>query len=337
MLWAEHVTRNTARERDDVFTEVRQQFNDAELLELTMVSGRFNASNRFQDTMCLPIEGQDEVDRIRRTVRADPNRIKAFIEKLIEYWPREFPVARSDEKNAPAEVTQAAARPGHAGSAGASSRIALLDPDSAAGEAARFFANAGSLLGGVSYVVRMWGHIPFVAKFYLPFKTVLEREGAGSIISNKLKMMVLIRTAHLNEAPYSLAHHSVCGRAAGVSEAQLAALRSTDCVGENCFSPAQRAALLWAECIVPNAAKSRDDLYVELRRHFSEAEIVELTGQCANANTLDRIYNALRLPPEPETEIMALNRSLRVEPDRLRNYLAALLEQWPTSFPIPSD
>lgn len=98
MLWAEHVTRNTARERDDVFTEVRQQFNDAELLELTMISGRFNASNRFQDTMCLPIEGQDEVDRIRRTVRADPNRIKAFIEKLIEYWPREFPVARSDEK-----------------------------------------------------------------------------------------------------------------------------------------------------------------------------------------------------------------------------------------------
>lgn len=337
MLWAEHVTRNTARERDDVFTEVRQQFNDAELLELTMVSGRFNASNRFQDTMCLPIEDQDEVDRIRRTVRADPNRIKAFIEKLIEYWPQEFPVARSDEKAAAAEVMYQAAPPDHASSAGASSRIALPETNATEGEVARFFANARSLLGGVSNVVRMWGHIPYVAKFYLPFKTVLEREGAGSIISNKLKMMVLIRTAHLNEAPYSLAHHTACGRAAGISEAQLAALRSADCVSKNCFSPAQCAALLWAESIVPNTAKSRDDLYAELRRHFSEAEIVELTGLCANANTLDRIYNALRLPLEPEAEIMALNRPLRLQPDRLRNYLASLLEQWPQYFPTPSD
>ena len=47
VLWAEHVTRNTARERDDIFQAVRREFSEEEVVELTMISGLFNFFNRF--------------------------------------------------------------------------------------------------------------------------------------------------------------------------------------------------------------------------------------------------------------------------------------------------
>ena len=37
VLWAEHVTRNTAKSRDDVAGEVQSHFTDAEFVELTFV------------------------------------------------------------------------------------------------------------------------------------------------------------------------------------------------------------------------------------------------------------------------------------------------------------
>ncbi|NQV54375.1 MAG: carboxymuconolactone decarboxylase family protein, partial [Rhodospirillales bacterium] len=36
VLWAEHVTKNTARDRDDVFAQVREEFEETEIVELTM-------------------------------------------------------------------------------------------------------------------------------------------------------------------------------------------------------------------------------------------------------------------------------------------------------------
>ena len=91
MLWAEHVAANTAGERDEVFAEVRREFSDAELVELTGICGLFAVSNRFQDSMRLPIEEQGEVDKIRQSVRADPKRLKAYVARLVEHWPQAFP------------------------------------------------------------------------------------------------------------------------------------------------------------------------------------------------------------------------------------------------------
>ena len=93
MLWAEHVAANTAGERDEVFAEVRREFSDAELVELTGICGLFAVSNRFQDSMRLPIEEQGEVDKIRQSVRADPKRLKAYVARLVDHWPRAFPLS----------------------------------------------------------------------------------------------------------------------------------------------------------------------------------------------------------------------------------------------------
>jgi hypothetical protein len=91
VLWAEHVTRNTARDRDDIFETVKKEFTQTELIELTMMSCLFNSWNRFMDSLHMPIEGQGEVDKIRKSVYLEPAKLKNYMQEMIDNWPDEFP------------------------------------------------------------------------------------------------------------------------------------------------------------------------------------------------------------------------------------------------------
>lgn len=90
-LWAEHFTRNTARERPDVFEEVRKHFSDAEMVEMSFMSGKQGFSNRMMDSFQIPIEEQNEVDKIKKSVRANPDKMKAYLASIVANWPDSFP------------------------------------------------------------------------------------------------------------------------------------------------------------------------------------------------------------------------------------------------------
>jgi hypothetical protein len=91
VLWAEHVTRNTARDRDDVYELVAEQFTEPEIVELTLMSGLFNMFNRFMDSLKIPVEVQHEVDKIQRSLHLDPDKVRTYYETVVETWPSEFP------------------------------------------------------------------------------------------------------------------------------------------------------------------------------------------------------------------------------------------------------
>jgi alkylhydroperoxidase family enzyme len=52
----------------------------------------------------------------------------------------------------------------------------------------------------------------------------------------------------------------------------------------NLFSPMERAALDYAERITTTGQKVDDALFAELKKHFTEAQIVELTAAIAMEN-----------------------------------------------------
>jgi alkylhydroperoxidase family enzyme len=62
-------------------------------------------------------------------------------------------------------------------------------------------------------------------------------------------------------------------RQAGLTEVKIAALDDLD---SDLFTPRERAALKFADMMATDHLKIDDALFAELRRHFSEAEIVEL-------------------------------------------------------------
>ncbi len=90
VLWAEHVTRNTAKFRDDVAGEVQSHFTDAEFVELTFVISYFNMRNRYHDSLKLPNDEVEIVEDVGR-LRPDPEKLKKFLQEVLDNWPDAFP------------------------------------------------------------------------------------------------------------------------------------------------------------------------------------------------------------------------------------------------------
>jgi len=91
VLWAEHVTLNTARSRDDVYEIVAARFNEAELVEITLMSCFFNLFNRFVDSLRVPVEVPKEVDKIKNSLHLNPDKVKGYFETVTETWPDAWP------------------------------------------------------------------------------------------------------------------------------------------------------------------------------------------------------------------------------------------------------
>ena len=98
VLWAEHVTKNTARSRDDIFEQVQKVFNTSEIVELTFVCAYFNFRNRFMDSLNIPVDETTGDNKIKkRTVHANPDKLKNYLQFVIDNWPEEFPDPNPDD------------------------------------------------------------------------------------------------------------------------------------------------------------------------------------------------------------------------------------------------
>lgn len=82
------------------------------------------------------------------------------------------------------------------------SEIEMINVDGAEGELANLFDAVTAMLGRVPNSYRFLAHTPVVAKMLLPFNAVLQRQGAGSVLTTKLKEMVVIKTSHVNGCEY---------------------------------------------------------------------------------------------------------------------------------------
>jgi len=54
--WAEVLTEKTYRQNQPAMVELKKHFNEAQIVEITMVSGFFNFWNRFADGLQIDIE-----------------------------------------------------------------------------------------------------------------------------------------------------------------------------------------------------------------------------------------------------------------------------------------
>lgn len=81
-------------------------------------------------------------------------------------------------------------------------RVSLIEPEAAEGHTERLYDAVAQMLGRVPHSYRVLAHTPHVARALLPFNAVLQREGAGSLLSAKIKEMAVIKTSKLNGCAY---------------------------------------------------------------------------------------------------------------------------------------
>ena len=93
ILWAEHVTLNTAKFRDDVFKQVAAVFSEAEIVELTTLSAFRNMRNRMHDSLHIDLDPPAGAAAVGAGSRVDPQGLKRYLKVLVDNWPDEFPEA----------------------------------------------------------------------------------------------------------------------------------------------------------------------------------------------------------------------------------------------------
>ena len=95
-MWATHVTLNTAKEDNGIYEQVRKQFDEQEIVELTLICSFFNFFNRLMDSLKVPVEEKVEVDKIKNSVHLDPEKVKIYLATMVQNWPARFPKPNSD-------------------------------------------------------------------------------------------------------------------------------------------------------------------------------------------------------------------------------------------------
>lgn len=304
---------------------MRREFSDAELVELTGVCGLFALSNRFQDSMRLPIEDPHEVNKIRTSVAANPARLRHYLERLVASWPADYP----SHGGTAADAIPLSAAPANTGPA----RLPAADPAGMSPDARQVFDGAAVLLGGPTSLMRTWAHVPHVGKFVPLLLIALERDGGGGTLPARQKALAMLRTAAVHDADYTAAHATALASAAGVADAKIAAAASINPAGLNALDADERAIVDWAAGVARNRAKDDEAAFAALRHHLNHAQAVELTALCAFTSMTALFANALRLPVEPASTLAALYRSPAVDHRRIKAYLEVVLAHWPAAFP----
>jgi alkylhydroperoxidase family enzyme len=100
------------------------------------------------------------------------------------------------------------------------------------------------------------------------------------------------------------------GRKRGVSDDKLQAV--ADYATHPAFTERERAALAYAEMVTISPNDITDEQFTELRRHFDERQIVELTAQAAFENFRARFNRSLRIEDDglAALPVAALPRAL---------------------------
>jgi AhpD family alkylhydroperoxidase len=140
----------------------------------------------------------------------------------------------------------------------------------------------------------------------------LETYLRGTGLDPKLLLLLKLRASQINGCAYCIDMHWKDLRVKGETEQRLYSL---DAWRETPFyTERERAALAWAEAVtLVHQTHVPDEVYEEVRKHFSEKELIDLTLAVATINVWNRLEISFRgLPgtyqPQPRHQAAAAQK-----------------------------
>ncbi len=173
-------------------------------------------------------------------------------------------------------------------------RIALIEPDQAPPEVKEIYDQ--KLKGKPGNAQKAIAHRPDMLKNFLGFYA-----SVGRSLDRKLYELIYIRVSMINQCHYCLQHHLASSKRTGVTPEDWKALQAGD------FSPfpeKEQTALRYAEKLTRDPHSVSDGDFVDLKKSFGDAEIVDLHFLTGLANLTNRFTDPLGLEVEfPEEKV----------------------------------
>jgi uncharacterized peroxidase-related enzyme len=168
-----------------------------------------------------------------------------------------------------------------------------LTKEQAAPELQDTFEKLASRAGKVPNIFAAMAHRPAVLSAFLPLYKAVVNEGT---VEAKYKELAYLRASMVNGCEYCSRAHIASSKGAGVTAEQIAALPFYS--RSQLFDEKEKATILYADRLTRGAAAIRAPALQELRKHYDDGQIVELTMTICMANFTNRFNDALELIPD---------------------------------------
>lgn len=136
-------------------------------------------------------------------------------------------------------------------------------------------------------------HRPAIFKNVWALLTDLADE---AVLSKRTLELALVTVSLLNQCTYCVAHHAPKLGVQGISEEGAASL--LDYKDHPELDEVDKLVVEYAIAVTNDWNRTRDEIFTRLKRHFSEAQIVELTWRTALCGAFNRFNDVLQLEVE---------------------------------------
>jgi len=152
-------------------------------------------------------------------------------------------------------------------------RVSQLNPFQASGKTASLFGVVKRRTGAAANVDRVLGNSPAVLRGFLSLNQAL----SSGVLSAKLREQIALAVSEINVCAHCLSAHSLAGKRAGLSAAEISAARFGTGSGEKAEAVLD---LVWA---IVSEKGQIDNLDIQAARKagFSDEEIVEVVANIA--------------------------------------------------------
>lgn len=171
--------------------------------------------------------------------------------------------------------------------------ITPLSKENAAPHVQPIYDKLSHVFGHMPGFFGTMARVPEALAHFLPLYSAVIDKGT---VEAKYKELAYLKTAQINGCEYCFRAHSASGKKKGVSEEQLKTL--TFFQRSPAFDAKEKAALLYAERVTRGASAIREGALLELKKYFTDDQIVELTLTICVANFTNRFNDALMCPPD---------------------------------------
>lgn len=170
-------------------------------------------------------------------------------------------------------------------------RLSYVEKDQADPEQEKILAQLTQKSGKIANIWKLWAHSPITLETFMPFYKALMK---GSL-DGKLRELAYIKVSLVNDCAYCAGPHKAMGLRAGLSEQQIQDVANYE--SSSVFSAVEKLVLRYAEQLTRNVQRN-DELLEQLKKHLSEAQIVELNLTIGMANLTNRFNVSLATDPD---------------------------------------
>lgn len=178
-------------------------------------------------------------------------------------------------------------------------RVAMTDPVPTEPELKLIYDELLTVAGAdfrLPNLYRVLGRVPKMFRAWIDFAWPLRLHAQSS---RRLRELMILRGAQVSRTDYEWAHHIPLALAAGVTQEEIDALKNWEQSG--LFSAQDKSAIRLAQEITQGPSASAECMN-ELKQHFSEEQVVELTLTASFYVCVGRFLKSMDVPLEADFE-----------------------------------